>query len=223
MKNTQKGFGLVAVLAVMLVVALVGAAGWYVLRKNTPQAAKTTVQTPVAPKADKPKEEKPAKAEVLHPEGWVYYKYPDSLLSFYHPPTWKSDDFKLYRQLSSDCVSQRYGTPAASRFNEKSQKWESVLNCDSEYEKVNEATGDWGLKSISHAEVSAKPIAYYSTGHASVATQDILVIHKDIAYQLRLPSINGFDHQREPGRFEKLVAEQRVLLPDIIKTIRFTE
>lgn len=220
-KIRQDGFALHVGIGVVVVVGLIALTGWLVLgRQQAVPAGKSVTGSPTV---QKPKPDDATDTGIDHPAGWIKYDYPDSLISFYHPPSWKSADFKLHTSLMYDCIPGGWGTPEARRLNESQGTWEFVLNCGTEDQRIIEQKTDdaWGIKSMTLPRVSAQPIAYYPTGHASVSTHDILVVNKDVVYQLRLPVLNGSDYDNDPGSFEEAWNRQSKAVPDIIRSINF--
>lgn len=106
MNKNQKGFSVVEVLVVVIIVGLIGAVGWLVYdRQKEPQDAaqnnQSTAQTPV--------EQTEASTEKDPYEGWKTYENSAPAFSFKYPGDWKtkaetSNDYKYINIESPDYV-----------------------------------------------------------------------------------------------------------------------
>jgi len=89
MKANQEGFSVVEIVLVLVVVGLIGAAGWFVWQSNNKTSNKSTdtIQS-TSTKSETPT---PETAKAKNPyEGWLTYKSTlNSGLTFRYPPNWK--------------------------------------------------------------------------------------------------------------------------------------
>ncbi len=85
----QKGFGLVQILLVIVIIGLLGGTGWYVVqaRKNTDQTLQNTAKSQNDPQ--KAETKKPESKPAVDPiADWVSYTNKSGVYSLKHPKSW---------------------------------------------------------------------------------------------------------------------------------------
>ena len=91
MKKNQKGFSVVEMLIVLVVVGLIGVAGWFVFERQNNKTETATQQTQQNSAKDTPKTtEQEEQSQLVIPDGWV--KYGNGILGFYYPNEWEARD-----------------------------------------------------------------------------------------------------------------------------------
>jgi prepilin-type N-terminal cleavage/methylation domain-containing protein len=89
MKNNQKGFSVVEVLIVIVIVGLIGAVGWLVMDRQNNKAAQTS-DSQTAQQEDNQEQavDENQDEKSVVPEGWTKYEFKAGSVSFAYPNEW---------------------------------------------------------------------------------------------------------------------------------------
>lgn len=86
MKSQQKGFGLLGIILIILALAAIGFAGWYLWKKQDNSTNKNANTSQKDKDSDKSAKDKPKKADPT--DDWATYSNVPGSFSFKHPKGW---------------------------------------------------------------------------------------------------------------------------------------
>lgn len=211
--NSQ-GFAHQALILILVLVAGVGGAGWYVYSKNNPKDD-TSQSTSQAPPATSTEESDPEEEEVTYtpPQGWVEYTDSSTGISFYYPADWDKSKIKLHQSLVSEKISGTNHGPYAAefQFNQAENKWYFISGGMGD--PIVQIEPPKTYFTITTVTPHKYPAVYGYQGEGG-ASSHIVVFNNGVnSYMIELPSI--FEEENPTGH-----SEQKAAMADLAASIQ---
>lgn len=206
MKSNQKGFGVVEILIIIVVVGLLGAVGWLVYDRQKSNTADSQTATQESEQQEEtPKQE----AKLNVPEGWVKYKDIPSSVSFYYPADWDKSKIHLHKTSVPETVKGTNHGPYSAKyvFKKAENKWYAVDSEGNQVAPYSEYT------TVTTIPANSYPVVYGYTGEGGGVSYHTVFTNGTSSYMIELPLIG---EENEP----KGIGKQKQAITDLIASIR---
>lgn len=204
MKN-EKGFGVVELLLIIIVIGLVVTVGWLIYDR---QRSKTDNKTAIPQTRQQQDTSMQGETVVKAPEGWIKYQDASSGVSFYHPEDWEKTKFNVHKTPVSETVKGTNFGPYSAKyiFKKAENKW---LQQDMEGNTVESSE----YRTITTFPVSSYAAVYGYTGEGGGTSYYAVFTDGNNSYLIELPVIA---EETDPNGF----GEQKQAITEIVKTIK---
>lgn len=178
-KSSNKGFGALGALVVVLVLAVLGLAGFIVWDKSkkVQNTSPKNIESPVDSNASN-------EYKAVTPSGWANKINVEFNIAYSIPQGW-AEDITVSKNKIDENVKIGYGSPVWIRYSSSAKKWETIDVDENNNPGIIRAQS-LVTELVDLAEGKYKT-SYYVTGDGLGAQVRLLVLKGDSIYQFSLP------------------------------------
>lgn len=209
-KLNAQGFTALETILVLVLILVIGGAGWYVYKTNADKKDSASSQNNSSQESDDSDEEtESSEQEIVVPEGWVKYEDSAKGVSFYYPSEWDKSKLFVQKAAVADGVRGTIAGPYSPYllFNKSENKWYSK-----DAESSDTVIFDTQDTTFTTTPASSFPALYSLTGEGGAAAYFVAFTDGTSSYIIELPII--LEENNATG-----LGKQKEALPSLLKTI----